>query len=66
MTKKRVLNELYQIFLTFFNFKVSNSRAKGSMDIADTITDSSVLKGYLMSGTYIRPFSVDFMLTYSF
>lgn len=47
------------------NFLFQNG-AKGSMDIADTITDSSLLNGYLMSGTYIRPFSVDFMLTYSF
>ncbi len=47
------------------NFLFQNG-SKGSMDIADTITDSSALKGYLMSGTYIRPFSVDFTLTYSF
>jgi len=40
--------------------------AKGTIDIADTITDSSALDGYVMSGTYIRPFTVDFMLTYSF
>ena len=40
--------------------------AKGSIDIADTITDSSALNGYVMSGTYIRPFTVDFMLTYKF
>ena len=40
--------------------------AKGSIDIADTITDPSALEGYVMSGTYIRPFTVDFMLTYRF
>ena len=30
--------------------------AKGSIDIADTITDSSQLNNYVMSGTYISPF----------
>ena len=40
--------------------------AKGSMAFADTYTDSSMLVGRLMSGTYIRPFTVDFMLTYKF
>ena len=40
--------------------------AKGSMAFADTDTDSSKLVGRLMSGTYIRPFTVDFMLTYKF
>ena len=40
--------------------------AKGSIDVADTITDDSILNNYVMSGSYIRPFTIDFMLTYSF
>ena len=40
--------------------------AKGSIDVADTITDASVLENYVMAGSYIRPFTVDFMLTYKF
>ena len=40
--------------------------AKGSIDVADTITDASLLENYVMSGSYIRPFTVDLMLTYRF
>lgn len=35
-------------------------------DIADTIDDPSVLDGYVMAGSYIRPFTVDLSYTYSF
>ncbi len=59
-----ILNSL-KLSVNAVNFLFQNG-AKGSIDIADTITDASLLNGYLMSGTYIRPFSVDFMLTYSF
>lgn len=39
---------------------------KGSIDVADIISDSSELDGYLMSGKYMRPFEVNLSLTYSF
>lgn len=42
------------------------SGAKGSIDIADTIDDPSALKGYVMAGSYIRPFTADLSYTYSF
>ena len=42
------------------------SGAKGSIDIADTIEDASALKGYVMAGSYIRPFTVDLSYTYRF
>lgn len=39
---------------------------KGSIDVADTISDASELNGYLMSGKYMRPFEVNLGLTYKF
>ncbi|MBQ7811001.1 MAG: hypothetical protein IJ394_00425 [Bacteroidales bacterium] len=45
---------------------LAQNGAKGSIDAADTITDASLLNGIVMSGSYIRPFTIDFMLTYSF
>lgn len=45
---------------------LAQNGAKGSIDVADTITDASLLDNYVMSGSYIRPFTVDFMLTYRF
>jgi len=42
------------------------SGAKGSIDIADTIDDPSALRGYVMAGSYIRPFTVDLAYTYKF
>ena len=39
---------------------------KGSIDVADTISDPSELEGYLMSGKYMRPFEVNLGLTYKF
>ena len=38
--------------------------AKGSLDVADTITDTSMLEGYVMAGSYIRPFAVEMSLTW--
>lgn len=40
--------------------------AKGSIDIADTIEDADELKGLVMAGSYIRPFTVDLSYTFSF
>lgn len=40
--------------------------AKGSIDIADTIEDESALRGLVMAGSYIRPFTVDISYTFSF
>ena len=39
---------------------------KGSVDIADTIDDPSALEGYVMAGTFIRPFSVELSVSYKF
>lgn len=40
--------------------------AKGSIDIADTIEDASALRGLIMAGSYIRPFTMDLSYTFSF
>ena len=45
---------------------LNQNGAKGSISAADTITDASILEGYVMAGSYIRPFSADVMLTYRF
>ena len=60
----RVVKPL-KLSVNFVNVLFQNG-AKGSIDVADTITDASVLNNYVMSGTYIRPFTIDFMVTYSF
>ncbi len=60
-------NILEQLKLTFnFVNVLFQNGSKGSIDVADTITDASLLQNYVMSGSYIRPFTVDFMLTYRF
>ena len=55
----------HRITLNLVNL-LMQSGAKGSIDIADTIEDSSALKGYVMAGSYIRPFTVDLAYTYRF
>ena len=45
---------------------LGQNAAKGSIDVAETITDPSELNNLVMSGSYIRPFTVEFMLTYNF
>ena len=40
--------------------------AKGSIDAVDTIEDVSLLQNLPVAGTYIRPFTVDMMVTYKF
>ncbi len=60
----RVVKPL-KLSVNFVNVLFQNG-AKGSIDVADTITDASMLNNYVMSGSYIRPFTIDFMLTYSF
>lgn len=40
--------------------------AKGSIDIADTIENESALRGLIMAGSYIRPFTLDLSYTFSF
>ena len=54
-----------KLSVNFVNLLNQNG-AKGSIDVADTITDASELNGLVMSGSYIRPFTIDFMLTYNF
>lgn len=57
--------EPLKLSVNFVNVLFQNG-AKGSIDVADTITDASLLNDYVMAGSYIRPFTVDFMLTYKF
>ena len=57
--------EPLKMSVNFVNVLGQNG-AKGSIDVADTITDASELNNLVMSGSYIRPFTVEFMLTYSF
>jgi hypothetical protein len=59
------INDQIQLSVNFVNVLAQNG-AKGSIDVADTITDVSLLNGYVMAGSYIRPFTVDFLLTYRF
>ncbi|MBQ3767310.1 MAG: hypothetical protein II874_11310 [Bacteroidales bacterium] len=51
--------------LNVVNFLFQNG-AKGSIDVADTITDKKMLEGLVMAGTYIRPFTLEANLTYTF
>ena len=57
--------EPLKLSVNFVNLLLQNG-AKGSIDVADTITDASALENYVMAGSYIRPFTIDFMLTYKF
>lgn len=54
-----------RLSLSAVNFLFQNG-AKGSIDVADTITDKKMLEGLVMAGTYIRPFTLEANLTYSF
>ena len=51
-------------------FSVTNlfcqSGANGSIAAANTITDSSLLRGYETAGTFIRPFTLSLSATYTF
>lgn len=61
------LNLMKQLMLSVNLVNVlAQNGAKGSIDVADTITDASLLNDYVMSGSYIRPFCIDFLLTYRF
>lgn len=53
----------HKVSVNFVNV-LAQAGAKGSIDIADTIQDSSALKGLLMAGSYIRPFTVDLSYTW--
>ncbi len=39
---------------------LNQTGASGTIDVADTMTDTSQLRGYLMAGTFIRPFTLEF------
>lgn len=54
-----------KISLNFTNILFQNG-VKGTLDIADTIEDPSLLTGYLMAGSYIRPFEIQLSYTYHF
>ena len=60
----KLLDQL-KLSVNFVNVLFQNG-SKGSIDVADTITDASLLQNYVMSGSYIRPFTIDFLLTYTF
>ncbi len=38
---------------------LNQTGANGTIDVADTITDNSILQGYLTAGTFIRPFTIE-------
>lgn len=61
----RKINEKCKLSLNFVNLFFQNG-AKGSIDVADTITDPELLKGIVMAGSYIRPFTIDFSITMKF
>ena len=59
------INTHHRLSLNLVNL-LMQSGAKGSIDIADTIDNPSILNGYVMAGSYIRPFTVDIAYTYKF
>lgn len=59
------INKHHRLSLSLVNL-LMQSGAKGSIDIADTIEDPSALKGYVMAGSYIRPFTADLSYAYRF
>ena len=54
-----------KVSLSFVNI-LCQSGSKGSIDVADTIDTASELVGYVMAGSYIRPFTADINLTWHF
>lgn len=58
-------NEHVGLSCDFVNL-LGSSGAKGEIDAADTITDSSLLNNYLISGTYLIPFTVNFSVSCRF
>lgn len=59
------LKQNYSIGLNLTNI-LCQSGAKGSIDAADTITDTSLLNNYLLAGSYIIPFTATITLTAKF
>lgn len=55
----------HSISLSLVNLLAQNG-AKGSVSIIDTVEDQSILNNYLISGTYIRPFTAELSYTYKF
>ncbi len=53
------------IALNFINL-LNQTGANGTIDVADTITDESLLCGYLTAGTFIRPFTLELSVRVSF
>ncbi len=45
---------------------LNQTGANGTIDVADTITDNSLLQGYLTAGTFIRPFTVELSVKIDF
>lgn len=59
------VNKNHKVSVNVVNPLFQNG-VNGNLGIADIITDPKELEGYMMSGTFIRPFSVDFKYTFSF
>lgn len=53
------MNKRVTLSANVINF-LNQKGASGSISAADLIEDASVYKNYLMSGSYIRPFTVEF------
>lgn len=59
------VNKQLQLQLSVVNL-MNQTGANGSISAANTITDPSLLKGYLTAGTFIRPLTFGLSATYRF
>lgn len=53
------MNKLVAFSVNFVNF-FNQKGCSGSIGAADLLEDVSAYKNYVMAGTYIRPFTVEF------
>lgn len=59
------LNKMVGFSVNLINI-LNEKGASGSIGAADLIEDASAYKNYLMAGTYIRPFTVEFAVHFNF
>lgn len=59
------VTEKVKLSLNVINF-LNQKGASGNISSADLATDPTAYQGYLMSGTFIRPFTVDFGVAVNF
>lgn len=59
------VNDMFSLSANFINI-LNAKGASGSISSADLIEDASSYKNYLMAGTYIRPFTVEFSTRINF